>query len=71
MANGNWGHCQHCQYFASPAKMPLPTEEARCKHPQLSQYELVVFGASGCNGFELRPGLQPAVEEPTTVTPPP
>lgn len=67
MANRNWGHCQHCKYFASPARVPLPTEEARCFHPQLKKYELVVFGASGCKGFELRPGLQPAVEEPTAA----
>lgn len=69
MRDRNWGHCQHCKYFASPARAPLPTEEARCLHPELSKYELVVFGASGCSGYELRPGLHPSVEEPAAPAP--
>ncbi|HLV68593.1 MAG TPA: hypothetical protein VKY73_22405 [Polyangiaceae bacterium] len=62
--DNDWGHCQHCKFFDSPARIPLPTEEARCRHPELSKYKLVVFGASGCSGFQLRPGLQPEVEQP-------
>jgi hypothetical protein len=64
MADHAWGHCQHCRYFASPARIPLPNEEARCKQPDLSRYDLKVFGASGCNAFELRMGLEREVEEP-------
>jgi hypothetical protein len=62
--NSNWGHCQHCQHFDSPARVPLSTEEARCLHGELRKFQLVVFGASGCRGFTLRAGLQPSVEEP-------
>lgn len=62
--NERWGHCQHCKYFASLARIPLPNEEARCLQPELSRYELIVFGASGCTGFELRPGLERSVEDP-------
>ena len=65
MTERRWGHCQHCRYFASLARLPLATEEARCLHPELSRYELKVFGSSGCRGFELRPGLEKEVEEPT------
>lgn len=57
MADHQWGHCEHCKFFASPAPVPLDAEEAECKHPILSKYGLHVFGASGCNGFQLRPGL--------------
>jgi hypothetical protein len=64
MANGNWGHCQHCKYFGSPARAPLGAEEAPCKHPELSRFQLIVFGASGCSGFELRPGTSAEVEAP-------
>ncbi|MBI2893089.1 MAG: hypothetical protein HYY06_06020 [Deltaproteobacteria bacterium] len=60
----SWGHCQNCNYFASPARIPLPTEEAHCNHPELKKFELVVFGASGCSGFRLRQGLPVTVEEP-------
>jgi hypothetical protein len=70
MTDESWGHCQHCKHFASLARIPLPNEEARCRHPVLSRFELKVFGASGCKGFELRPGLEPEVEEPQRhVTP--
>lgn len=62
--NQNWGHCQHCKHFASPARAPLPAEEARCLQPELGKYELIVFGASGCRAFELRPGFQASIEEP-------
>jgi hypothetical protein len=68
MNDARWGHCQHCKYFRSLAKMPLPNEEARCGHPELSKFQLKVFGASGCTGFELRPGLDRNVEEPAHVT---
>lgn len=64
MAERKWGHCKHCKYFSSPANVPLDAEEARCLHPELSQYELTVFGASGCNGFELRKGIPAGVEQP-------
>ena len=64
MDNHQWGHCQHCRYFGSLARIPLPNEEARCQHAELSRYELKVFGASGCRGFELRAGLEKEVEEP-------
>jgi hypothetical protein len=70
MANGNWGHCQHCKYFGSPARAPLVNEEAACKHPELSRFHLVVFGASGCNGFELRPGTPADVEAPVYIASP-
>ena len=64
MANGKWGHCQHCRYFGSPAQAPLVNEEAPCNQPELSRFHLVVFGASGCSGFELRPGAPDDVEAP-------
>lgn len=67
MANGKWGHCRTCKHFASPASVPLPSEEAKCKHPELSRYALTVFGASGCNGWDLRPG----VTEEAEAQPPP
>ncbi|WP_224240281.1 hypothetical protein [Hyalangium gracile] len=67
MINGNWGHCQHCRYFASLARIPLAGEEARCLQPELSRYDLKVFGASGCKAFELRQGLSKEVEEPTAA----
>ena len=59
----SWGHCKHCKFFASPARVPLSTEEARCMQPQLSRFSLSVFGASGCSAFELRQGLPSTVEE--------
>lgn len=64
MPNSMWGHCQHCKYFASPARAPLGTEQAACTEPHLQPYRLLVFGASGCTQFELREGLSRAVEEP-------
>ena len=68
MAQGTWGHCQHCRYFASPARVPLEEEEARCEQPTLSHFNLLVFGASGCNAFELRQGLGKEEEQPGLVT---
>jgi len=65
MANKQWGHCRNCRFFASPAKVPALSEEARCMQPQLSQFELTVFGANGCNGWELRPGLTAEAEQPS------
>ena len=67
-SNHSWGHCKHCKYFASPARVPLSTEEARCMQPQLARVQLVVFGASGCSAFELRQGLPPTVEEQPVLT---
>jgi hypothetical protein len=54
MAAKTWGHCQHCKHFGSPARIPLANEEAPCKQPELSRYTLIVFGASGCDAFEMR-----------------
>jgi hypothetical protein len=68
MSDRAWGHCQHCKYFGSPARVPLQDEEATCQQPELSKYQLLVFGASGCNGFELRPGLAESEERPGLVT---
>lgn len=68
MANGRWGHCQRCRFFASPARIPLEDEEARCQEPTLSRFELLVFGASGCNAFELREGVSDEAERPGVVT---
>jgi hypothetical protein len=61
--NRKWGHCMHCKFFASPAKVPLANEEARCLHAELSRFNLTVFGTNGCTGFELRDGLSPRVEQ--------
>jgi hypothetical protein len=68
MSDRAWGHCEHCKFFASPSRVPLEDEEAACQHPELSQYELRVFGASGCNAFELRQGLAETEERPGLVT---
>lgn len=62
MANGTWGHCKHCKYFGSPAQTPLVNEEAPCEQPELGLFHLVVFGASGCNAFELRAGVPAEAE---------
>jgi hypothetical protein len=43
--------------------VPLDSEEARCANPELSKFELTVFGANGCNEWELRAGLGREVEE--------
>jgi hypothetical protein len=64
MTTQTWGHCEHCRFFASPAKIPLGGEEARCMHPVLAKYQLHVFGASGCSNFDLRAGLSGRVELP-------
>jgi hypothetical protein len=63
-ASANWGHCGHCRFFGSPAKAPLDGEQAGCNEPTLTRFELRVFGMSGCNHFELRPGLSGEVEQP-------
>lgn len=57
MAEKNWGNCKNCKHFGSHARQPDAAEAARCNQPQLSKFELRVFGAAGCNAFELRPGL--------------
>jgi hypothetical protein len=62
--NPNWGHCKNCRHFASPAALPLDTEEAVCKQPALAKFSLTVFGACGCSAFELRSGLPTSVEQP-------
>jgi hypothetical protein len=64
MANHKWGHCEHCRFFASPALVPVGNEESKCMHPVLAKYDLLVFGAGGCSGFELRAGLPESVERP-------
>jgi len=63
MADGRWGHCRTCRFFGSPAHLPLGTEEARCKQPELSKFELTVFGANGCNAWDLRAGLPAQIED--------
>ena len=40
-----WGHCKNCRHFASPAALPLDTEEAACKQPSLAKVNLTMFGA--------------------------
>ena len=60
--DANWGHCKNCAHFASPAARPLVNEEAACRQPSLARFKLVVFGACGCNAFEVRPGLPDVVE---------
>lgn len=62
MPDQKWGHCRSCEHFGSPADVPLITEEARCNHRALKRFELTVFGASGCNNWELRAGLSPDAE---------
>ncbi len=64
MAEGNWGNCKNCRYFGSKSQKPDATEAARCMQPTLSNFELKVYGASGCNAFELRAGLAEPVEQP-------
>lgn len=64
--NSNWGHCSRCKHFDSPAKMPLPGEEASCKEPTLSKFQLRVFGTCGCSQFSLRAGLPATPEAPPT-----
>jgi hypothetical protein len=61
--DGKWGHCRTCKYFGSPAHVPLGTEEALCEQAELSKFKLTVFGSNGCNGWELRAGLSPTVEQ--------
>lgn len=68
MADRVWGHCQSCRYFGSPARQPLEDEEAACMQPTLSRYQLHVFGASGCNAFELRPGVTDEREQRGIMT---
>jgi hypothetical protein len=65
MSADNWGHCKNCSHFASPARLPLEDEEARCEHPELAKFSLTVFGACGCTGFDLRAGFSPYTEQPS------
>lgn len=67
MDDKNWGHCRSCKFFGSPARVPLVTEEARCMHRELAKFELMVFGANGCKGWELREGLSQKIEEMPTM----
>jgi len=60
----NWGHCKSCKFFASPARVPLGSEEARCAQPTLARFSLTVYGSCGCNTWELRQGLSLSSEEP-------
>jgi hypothetical protein len=48
----------------------LVNEEAACKHRELSRFQLIVFGASGCTGFELRPGISAETEAPIYIASP-
>lgn len=64
MKDSNWGHCNHCKHFGSPARSPLGGEEAACRHPTLGKHRLLVFGAGGCDLFTLRAGMTPEVERP-------
>jgi hypothetical protein len=61
--NNKWGHCRNCKFFASPARVPLGSEEARCEQPTLAQFRLTVYGSCGCKAWELRAGLPDAVED--------
>jgi len=65
MVDHQWGHCKHCKHFSSPARRPLDNEEAACREPTLAEYELRVFGAAGCNHFELRAGIAASTERPS------
>lgn len=49
-----WGHCKNCRHFGSPAAQPLGAEEARCRQPILTRFELRVYGSNGCNAYETR-----------------
>jgi hypothetical protein len=62
--DSKWGHCSHCKFFDSPARLPLEGEEASCGEPTLAKFQLRVFGTGGCNHFELRAGLTERIEEP-------
>ena len=68
MGDKNWGHCNHCKFFESPARAPLGGEEARCLHPVMGKHDLRVFGACGCDLFDLRPGFSSDVERPRAPT---
>ncbi len=65
MAGGNWGNCKQCKYFGSRESTPDDTESAACLQSELRKFELKVFGASGCNAWELRPeAMEPIQEQP-------
>lgn len=68
MTDNQWGHCQHCKYFGSPARTPVSSEEAACNQPQLAAHRLTIFGACGCTLFELRAGLDQRTEQPALVS---
>jgi len=61
--NDRWGNCRTCRYFASPSSAPTSAEQARCLHPVHAKLDLVVLGACGCSGWELRPGLTQQQQE--------
>ncbi len=65
MADDKWGHCRDCKFFGSPARRPLEEEEAACLQPTLKKFNLAVFGASGCNAYELRGGIEAGAQQPT------
>jgi hypothetical protein len=67
MDDKHWGHCRTCKFFGSPAHVPLDSEEARCQQPKLAKFQLAVFGASGCNAWELRRGFSAEIEERPVV----
>ncbi|WP_163863885.1 hypothetical protein [Myxococcus eversor] len=65
MAEGPWGNCKSCRYFASGNANPSDNETQRCMQADLSAYDLKVSGASGCNAFEARTGVGlPQQQEP-------
>jgi hypothetical protein len=63
MDDKRWGHCRNCKFFGSPARVPLGSEEASCKQPNLAKFHLTVYGSNGCNAWSLRPGLPAKIEE--------
>jgi hypothetical protein len=60
MKDRAWGHCQDCRFFAKPEPVRRLDGHAGayCQHPVLSKYQLFVYGAGGCNGFDLRPSFE-------------
>ncbi|MCY1000820.1 hypothetical protein OWM54_27085 [Myxococcus sp. MISCRS1] len=57
MAEGTWGNCKGCRYFASDKPNPSDNETQRCMQASLRKFDLKVSGASGCNAYEARVGV--------------
>ncbi|QQR43717.1 hypothetical protein JKA73_32650 [Myxococcus xanthus] len=65
MAEGQWGNCKGCRYFANQTPQSAG-ETHRCMQPELAEFELEVSGESGCNAYEARTGVAtPAYEGPS------